>query len=284
MLRRLSILFLSLTSLSGCEQARNLKATVTDGIIDFVPTTVDVQLGDRAFSELSRQQEAIDDQEVLDLVTKLSGALVSEARKELDVPYRIHVTADSMVNAFALPGGHIILPAGLLVFAKSSDEVAGVLAHELAHVTERHSVQQALTGIGLGMVLQAVLGDASEIVRFFVASGANLLTNKHSRDHERDADRVGFAYLNRANIKSGGLADFFGRLATLHDQRDGRLSGRLKAMFSTHPVTAERIARLAEMEAEDGDADERSALTPGEFKALQSRLVTLDPGLEKPGS
>jgi predicted Zn-dependent protease len=150
---------------------------------------------------------------------------------------RFELLREPTANAFAAPGGLVVVQTGLLVAAESADEVAGILAHEVAHVAARHSLRQILFQLGLVASLRLVLGDQTgQAVGSAVTQLGSL---RFSRDQERDADRRAVELLARARLPAAGLQSFFDRLA--------RRDGAVPALLSSHPPTAERAAALARL-------------------------------------
>jgi predicted Zn-dependent protease len=166
----------------------------------------------------------------------------------------IRVADIGFVNAAALPGGNIVIFEQLLRHSNGPDEVAGVLAHEIAHVEERHVTQALLRELGMGIFIAAFGGTTG-------ASVNDLMAASYSRDSEREADAGAITALRRAGISPLPTADFFGRMA----RKEGKLSERL-SYISSHPVTRERQRRFA------ASADElrtyRPSLSRDEWEAL----------------
>jgi predicted Zn-dependent protease len=155
-----------------------------------------------------------------------------------------------MVNAFALPGGTIVVFTGLIEKSADAEQVAGVLAHEMSHATLRHGLQRVSQSLGLAVGVQLLLGDTQGLI----AAGAELFQlatiNGYSREQESEADDEGVRMLHAAGIDPLGFARFF---TTLKDEH-GDLPGVVSWM-STHPQHDVRIAavreRLASLEARD---------------------------------
>lgn len=266
-------LILVVLSLSGCDRFDAFREEASDFIVSFVPTSVDEQLGAAGLEEMRGGAGFIEDPRISRTIGMLAAPLIEQAREDLQVPYQVYVTADLTVNAYALPGGAVILPAGFLLFAERPEEVAGVLAHEVAHISERHSMQRAITGIGLQLVLTLVLNDMSAAAQYFAVQGASLLTLAHSREHEREADRLGYDYLVEAGIDPSGLADFFRRLAAREGESAAGLPGGLDNMLRTHPVTRERIETLAALSRGQPGEPGSPAVSLQEFQEMQRRLA-----------
>ena len=181
------------------------------------------------------------------------------------MPYEleIHVVNIPMVNAFAAPGGKIVIARGLLDEAKSADEVAGVLAHELGHVKHRHPLERMIDVYGFELVLGSMGGNMGSY-------GGLMLLMKFSRDDEREADRTGLALLREAHVASAGFADFFKRLEKKH----GKMPGAMQ-FLSTHPQPKEREQAIR-------NADQNTATAPAlssqDWRALQNICDEVDNG------
>jgi beta-barrel assembly-enhancing protease len=143
----------------------------------------------------------------------------------------IRVVHAPMENAAALPGGHIVIFDELLKKADGPDEIAGVLAHEIAHVEERHTTEAMIRELGLGVFITALGGNTG-------ASVESLIGARYSRDAESEADDVAIARLDRANISPAGAARFFDRMAE-QEKKVGRALGPL-SYLSTHPLSESR--------------------------------------------
>jgi Zn-dependent protease with chaperone function len=161
-----------------------------------------------------------------------------------DPPLTLDVVDGSMVNAFALPGNHIVVFRGLIDKAGSGDEVAGVLAHELAHLDLRHPMQNAIQQVGLGAVLTMALGGSD-----VGGVGQVLVGLTYTRRMEAAADERGVALLEAAGLRADGLAGFFRRLGP--EESDGFLPDWL----ASHPGLAERIAATDRPAAGDSAFD-----------------------------
>lgn len=167
-------------------------------------------------------------------------ALMERVRPPADgmVPLRLWVMRSPMVNAVALPGGHIVVFSGLLGFAQSGDELAGVLAHEIGHAMMRHptriAIERATASAFFGLFFGDVAGGA-----VLGGVGSLLLGNAYSRDMERAADERGVDILGRNGLDPRALARFFERLSVQYKDQE-----RLLAFLSTHPPSDERAAAI----------------------------------------
>lgn len=168
----------------------------------------------------------------------------------------VYISKSSEVNAFALPGGHIVFNEGLLHSAESMEEVLGVAAHELAHVQQRHVLRNLVQTVGLYFLVDLLAGDMTGIIAVISENSALLLNKSFSREHEEEADRVGYDILMKAEISPLGLLTFFRKL---EDQKKdkvkdmGTLGDIEKGLdfLSTHPATKGRISAIKDRIAKD---------------------------------
>jgi predicted Zn-dependent protease len=155
-----------------------------------------------------------------------------------DNPYtfRVTVVKSDVVNAFALPGGYIVVFTGLMKKADSGEEVAGVMGHELTHVLKRHGLERIVKQLGLMAVVAILVGDQQGLVGLVKQIGVELLTLKFGRGQETEADLTGLQLLHRAKIDPSGMIRFFERLS---EKEEGRTE-----WLSTHPMSRGRAERL----------------------------------------
>ena len=143
-------------------------------------------------------------------------------------------------NAFALPGGTIVITDALVRLAKNNDQITAVLAHEIGHVRNRHSVRMALEAAGLAVLAAALFGDATSITGLATTLPVALLQRGYSRDLEAEADDYAFLRLREIGVPRKAFADI---MVLLEKNREGRRAGETKGWLSTHPATAKRIER-----------------------------------------
>jgi beta-barrel assembly-enhancing protease len=203
-----------------------------------VPIAWEQKLGQELFDQVKSGSRMIDDPEmhrqIATVTTRLLPVLAGSG-----YDFEFHVVADTNINAFAIPGGHVVIHTGLLQSVKTPEELAGVLAHEIAHVTQRHAFRKIIESAGLSLIVQTLVGDASGVLAIIAGSSEFLLRQKYSRNFEREADDLGWQYLLSAKINPRGMIDFF---STLKGQ-EARLP-QIPALLSTHPATDDRIQRL----------------------------------------
>ncbi len=196
--------------------------------------------------------------------------------RQIESPYAIEVTVaeKDMVNAFALPGGQIVIFSKLLEITASPDELAGVLAHELGHVVRRHPMQGALQVAGISLLVDMMVGDSSSLAGAVAGLGGILVTQSYSREAEREADRIAIRTLDRAGINPDGLALAFQHMAEeqAKDAKDGQDTdakkstlGRMTYYLRSHPYLADRV-KSAHEAAKPGRPP---ALSPGQWLALR---------------
>jgi beta-barrel assembly-enhancing protease len=227
----------------------------------------EIAIGREAQQEVRSKVPALRDEDVTRYVERLGRRLAARAPGPR-YPYSFSVASSRELNAFALPGGPIWLHRGILDRAETEAQVAGVLAHEIAHVAERHAAEQmtkATVANGLLGLLGSVLdgGRTEAAARIGAGLGTQFLFLKFSRDHEREADRVGAAILRGAGYDPNGMAEFFELLA--REQR--RSPGSVATFLSTHPAPGDRAAQLRRTSG--GGGGRRSS---AEFTAMKRDL------------
>ncbi|HVU03668.1 MAG TPA: M48 family metallopeptidase [Polyangiaceae bacterium] len=194
-----------------------------------VPLDVDRTFGEQTSRLLATTSPLCDDPAAQAYVERIAAPLVT-ALADPRFSFSFVVADDPEVNAFALPGGFVTVNRGLLESAESGDEVAAVLAHELTHVTRRHSTVRLLRELGATAVLSGLFGGTDVAVP--AKALHDFLSTAYDRDQEREADEGGLAVLRRANIDPRGMARFFDRLA--------KTSATPPALLSTHPDPGDR--------------------------------------------
>lgn len=187
---------------------------------------------------------------------------------EADESFHIYLVQNDQTNAFALPGGHIIVHSALIQNAQAWDEIQGVLAHEIAHVTEKHHIRGLINKLGIFSVLSLFFGDVSAIFNVVLDLGMHLESLSYSRKYETEADEKAWEYLNKANINPEGLLLFFGRLDAEHDHSTGMMK-----YLSTHPLTKDRIKRLRQKI--DGNVQVGYVTSEIDLETYKSRLDSI---------
>jgi Zn-dependent protease with chaperone function len=199
-----------------------------------IPVQQEQQLGRRAFESMRHSLKLQDDGPEAVLVRKLGARLAPGSRFQ----YEFHVADDRSINAFALPGGVIVVHTGLIRATRRPEELAGVLAHEVQHVEQRHSLKALIRETGLRGLWAAASGDLGGTLAGQAAMQLGSL--RFSRDAERDADRYGFEALVKQDIDPSGMVDFFGTMAK-------EAGPSPPAWLSTHPESESRQQALRAM-------------------------------------
>ncbi len=247
--------------------------TLVSGVsaITLVSVEQELEIGRLTILQVRKQMTGMPARQTVDYVNSLGRRLVRFAPGP-KYPYSFSVANYREVNAFALPGGPIWIHRGVLHAATNESQVAGVIAHEIAHIAQRHAANQllnaTLTNLGLGL-LGAILGNSGGANA--AQSAAGLLANgvflKFSRDDEREADRAGLTMLTRAGWDGRGMVELF-EILRKESQRD---PGSVEIFFSSHPSPQERINDLR---AEVTRRAKGKRDSP-EFQAIRARVLKL---------
>ena len=235
-----AMLWLTIIFFAGIAALWMNRASISDWIAGKVPAGIEKQLGEAVFQQVKSTSKIVDDPALHAQLAAITTRLLP-AIKDKRYEFQFHIIENDTINAFAIPGGHICVHTGLLKKAKRPEEVAGVLAHELAHITRRHSLRNMVSSLGTMVIIQAMFGDYSGL-----AQGAStLLEQSYSRDFEREADATGWQYLLDANIDPTGMTDFFKIIREEEKKTGTDMSGAME-FLSTHPDTEERIGTMEE--------------------------------------
>lgn len=205
------------------------------------------RIGESIMSDIHRSSELLDDAEVTDYLNSLGARLVANS-EDPSRRFEFFIVKDSTLNAFALPGGFIGVHTGLILSAQSESELASVLAHEISHVTQHHLARmiagtQKNTLTSLAALAVAILASRSnpQVANAAIATAqATSIQSQldYTREHEREADRIGLQTLERSGFDARAMTSFFERL-----QKYGRLyENNAPVYLRTHPLTTERIA------------------------------------------
>ena len=231
----------------------------------------EIGLGKQLAQEVERSSKLIDDPIVTEYVNRVGQNLVrnSDAR----VPFTIKVIDSDEVNAFALPGGFFYVNSGLILRAQEESELAGVMAHEISHVTARHGTKNATKGelMQLATIPLMILGPAGW-AGYGIYQGLNLAIPitflKFSRDAEREADFLGLQYMYKTGYDPNAYVTFFERIQA--DEK--RRPGTIPKVFSTHPPTPDRIEAAQKEIARILPAKQEYIVTTSEFDTVKARL------------
>ena len=208
---------------------------LSERLATLIPPAVEERMGDSVARYLSRKGDLCQNRATLDAVDRIVQRLHAAGGPS---PYRmrLRVVRNNMVNAFAAPGGHIMVFQGLLQMTSNEDELAGVLAHEIIHVRRRHTTKAIFRQMGIWAGLAVLTGDISGALAT-VAGTAGIL--RFMREHETEADLAGLELMRQAGYNVAGMGTIFRKLQDV----TGNMPGLLE-FLSTHPDTAERIKAI----------------------------------------
>src|SRR5215831_11309055 len=241
------------------------------GVGNWYSVEKQIEMGKAYSQQVESTSRLINDPVITEYINRVGQNLVRNS--DAEVPFTIKVVDSDEVNAFALPGAFFYVDSGLVLAADSEAELAGVMAHEISHVTLRHGTKQATKAemIQLG-AMAAMIFVPYGWAGYGIYEGMNLAIPltflKFSRDAEREADFLGIQYMYKAGYDPNAYVTFFERIQA--DEK--RRPGSIPKVFSTHPPTPERI-ELAQKEIARilPDRDEY-IVTTSEFDSVKSRL------------
>ncbi len=242
------------------------------GKVNFYSLEKEIALGKQLAQQVERQSKVINDPTIAEYVNRVGQNLVRNS--DAKVPFTIKVIEDPTVNAFALPGGFFFVQSGLILKADTEAELAGVMAHEIAHVAARHGTRQATRAdIAELATLPLIFMGGAAAYGIYEASGLLVPMSflKFQRGFEAEADYLGVQYMYKAGYDPTGLVDFFEKVQTLEKRKPGTMS----KMFSTHPPTDDRIVKI-QKEIADLKARPEYVVTTSEFNDVKARLAMLE--------
>jgi predicted Zn-dependent protease len=236
------------------------------------------RLGEKIMLEIRRDPAYLDDPEIAGYISQLGQRLegyIEGARQ----PFEFFVVRDAMLNAFALPGGYIGVHSGLILAARSESELAGVLAHEISHVTQSHLARmfgkqseiQLVSLLTMAVALLAARSNPDVAIGAAIsgqAAGVQQQLN-YSRDFEREADRFGLDLMEKAGFDTRGMGSFFERLLQFGRLYENNAPGYLR----THPMTTERIT---DMENRIAQKPYRQVPNSDDFGLVRAKIKAYD--------
>ncbi len=209
-----------------------------------VPVSWEVALGETAIAQLAPPAKRCADLERQRHIDEIVAVLLRPL-PDPRYPFRVTVVDHPMVNAFATPGGFIVVFRGLLERTDNAEELAGILAHEIQHVLHRDATRAILRNASTGILIAALVGDVSGVVAFGVESARMLGDLRHSREAEHEADRDGMRMLHAAAVDPGGMLAFFRAMQKLEGT-----SPTAARYLSTHPSAGDRLQALTALAAQ----------------------------------
>ncbi|HLH16260.1 MAG TPA: M48 family metallopeptidase [Bryobacteraceae bacterium] len=242
--------------------------------INFYSLEKEIALGKQLAQEVERQSKVIDDPVIAEYVNRVGQNLVRNS--DAKVPFTIKVLDTEEVNAFALPGGFFFVNSGLILKADCEAELAGVMAHEIAHVAARHGTRQATKGelAQIGMIAASIVVPYT-MAGYGAMQGANLLIPmgflKFSRSMEAEADFLGLQYMYKAGYDPTSFVDFFEKIQTMEKKKPGSVS----KLFASHPMTDDRIKKAQDEIQKDLKPKPEYVVNTSEFNDVKARLAML---------
>jgi len=236
------------------------------------------RIGQQIMNEIrTREPSYLDDPDVTTYINQLGARLVAVSN-DPGMGFEFFAIDDPSINAFALPGGFIGVHTGLLLAAQTESELAGVLAHEISHVTQRHIARQIFQSkklsmaslVAMGVALLAARSNSQVAGAAISATQAGAISSQlaFSRDFERESDRLGFDMLRRSGFDARGMSLFFERL-----QQTSRLyENNATAYLRTHPLTGERIS---DMQNREHATAYRQVADSSDFQLVRARVRAL---------
>src|SRR5918912_3735283 len=206
--------------------------------VNFYSLEKEIALGKQLAQEVEHQAKIVDDPVIAEYVNRVGQNLVRNS--DAKVPFTIKVIDSEEVNAFALPGGFFFVNSGLILKAETEAELAGVMAHEIAHVAARHGTRQATRGqlVNLASIPLIFMGGWTG---YGVRQAASVMIPlgflSFSRAFESEADLLGLEYLYKTGYDPTAFVDFFEKIQSLEKKKPGTMA----KVFSTHPMTDDRI-------------------------------------------
>jgi len=238
--------------------------------INFYSLEKEIALGKQLANEVERQAKIIDDPIIAEYINRVGQNIVRNS--DAKVPFTIKVLDTEEVNAFALPGGFFFVNSGLILKAETEAELAGVMAHEIAHVACRHATKQVTRGdlmqigaIGASIFLGGWTGYA---IRQGMGLAIPVGYLQFSQIFEKQADFYGLQYMYKSGYDPEAFVDFFEKIQTLEKKKPGTLA----KVFSTHPMTDSRIKAAQEEIQTILKPKPEYVVTTSEFNDVRDRL------------
>jgi predicted Zn-dependent protease len=235
----------------------------------------EIALGKQAAQEVEKSSKLVDDPIVVDYVNRVGQRLVRNS--DAKVPFTIKVIDSDEINAFALPGGFFYVNSGLILAADEEAELAGVMAHEIAHVAARHGTrnatkEQIAEWASIPLIMLGPGGWAGYGIYEGLQMAIPIGFLKFSRDAEREADYLGLQYMYKAGYDPNAFVSFFEKIEAM----EKRQPGTIPKIFADHPPTPDRMAAAQKEIAEILPARDSYIVTTSEFDEVKARLQRIE--------
>ena len=243
------------------------------GKVNFYSLEKEIALGKQLAQDVERQAKIINDPVIAEYVNRVGQNLVRNS--DAKVPFTIKVIDSEEVNAFALPGGFFFVNSGLILKADNEAELAGVMAHEIAHVAARHGTRQATRGEIANLATIPLIFMGGGWTTYGIYQAASVLVPigflKFSRGFESEADMLGLEYMYKTGYDPEAFVDFFEKIETLEKRKPGTMA----KVFSTHPMTDDRIRSAQKNIQEYLKSKPEYVVTTSEFNDVKNRLMAM---------
>jgi len=240
--------------------------------VNFYSLEKEINIGKQYAQEIERSAKIVEDPVIAEYVNRIGQNIVRNS--DAKVPFTIKVLDAEEVNAFALPGGFFFVNTGLLLRAESESELAGVMAHEIAHVAARHGTRQATRGqlVNIASIPLIFMGGwAGYGVRQAASLAIPIGFLSFSRGFESEADLLGLQYLYKTGYDPTAFVDFFEKIQSDEKRKPGTMS----KVFSSHPLTDDRIRDAQKNIQEILKAKPEYVVTTSEFNQVKARLAQM---------
>ena len=259
---------------------RKINGKVAGLFPNFVSLEKEIQIGAQYAQQIERTARLVEDPVVNEYIDRLAQNIVRHS--DAKVPFVVRVVDTDDVNAFALPGGYFFVNKGLILEADTEAELAGVMAHEIAHVSARHATERMTKGQLLQFAAIPALfigGYWTQVaIRQGLGLGLSLSVLGITRQSEGEADQLGTQYLWNTGIDPNGFITFFEKLEAKEKNKPGKFSG----FFRTHPAIESRIVHV-QKEISFLPVKDEYLVTTSEFDRVKARLIAIDNKLVQPG-
>jgi len=240
--------------------------------VNFYSIEKEIALGKGLAQQVEREAKIVNDPVIAEYVNRLGQNLVRNS--DAKVPFTIKVIDTEEVNAFALPGGFFFVNSGLILKADSEAELAGVMAHEIAHVAARHGTRQATRG-EIAQLATIPLIFMGGWTGYGIQQAASVAIPigflSFSRGFESEADLLGLEYMYKSGYDPGAFVDFFEKIQSLEKKKPGTMA----KVFSTHPMTEDRIRTAQKNIQEYLKERPEYVVTTSEFNDVKARLMAM---------
>ena len=252
---------------------RSVSGKIFKVLPNFISMEKEIALGSQIAGEFEQTARMVEDPVIADYVDRIGQNIVKHS--DAKVPFHIKVVDTDEVNAFAFPGGYFYVNKGLLLAARNEAEMAGVMAHEISHVTARHATARMSKGqyLQLAAIPALFVGGywAQMGIQNAMGLGINLELMGITRESEREADQLGIQYLWNAGYDPNAFVSFFEKMQEDEKSKPGRMAG----WFRTHPSTTDRIVAAMNEQRYLPEKD-NYLVNSSEFDRVRARLQSID--------